>query len=56
MVCPCSGVDTPTARKVDNLTYSEWLAATTDVTFHDDVLKRFFDRFDVGTYTYIHVP
>ncbi len=42
-------VDTPTARRVGgHLTYSEWLAATTDVTFHDDVLQRFFQRFDAG--------
>eukprot|EP00750_Incisomonas_marina_P020689 INCI4073.4.p1 GENE.INCI4073.4~~INCI4073.4.p1 ORF type:complete len:618 (+),score=90.95 INCI4073.4:104-1957(+) len=43
------GVDTPTVRRIGgHLTYSEWLAATTDVTFHDDVLRRFFDHFDTG--------
>ena len=48
------GVDTPTARRVGgHLTYSEWLAATTDVTFHDDVLRRFFDHFDTGAFVHV---
>ena len=44
-----AGVDTPTAHRVgDQLTYSEYLAATTDVTFNDGMLEDFFNRFDKG--------
>jgi len=46
-----AGVDSPTARRIGgHLSYSEWLAATTDVTFHEDMLHRFFNRFDAGEF------
>ena len=52
-----AGVDSPTSNRVGNqLSYSEWLAATTDVTFHDSNLRRFFDRFDTGKLDDDHAP
>ena len=50
-----AGVDSATAHRFgDHLSYSEYLAATTDVTFHEDTLLRFFKRFDTGIYR-LHV-